>query len=129
MKILFIEDVPEFSEIVTEILSTRGHSVTLIDNADDAIRAVPRASDWELVILDLMMRLGSLIPPGEVKETGIAIYRRLRSTHKDLNILILTALAKPDVWDNFTDDPHTRYFQKPLYPDKTLFFQNVEVWL
>lgn len=121
MKILFIEDNPEFSNIVSDILRDAGHSVEVIDNADDAVAVLPRSREFDLVILDIMMMLGSTINGAEAPETGIAIYKRLRKLNGDIRVLVLTALAKKDIWSHFSGDSRVQYFGKPIPKDTSRF--------
>jgi len=126
MKILFIEDNPEFSSIVSDMLVDAGHVVEVIDNADDAVNSLPRSTDFDLVILDIMMMLGSKINGSEAPETGIALYRRLRELNSNVRVLVLTALAKKDIWEYFYSDAKAQYFGKPIPRDTTSFLKVVE---
>lgn len=125
MKILFIEDNPEFSSIVSDMLTDAGHAVEIIDNADDAVGAIPRAVEFDLIILDIMMMLGSKINGTEAPETGIALYRRLRKSNTNVRVLVLTALAKKDIWEHFQTDSKAQYFGKPIPRDTSGFLSIV----
>jgi CheY-like chemotaxis protein len=122
MKILFIEDNPEFSNIVAELLRDVGHEVEIVNSADDAVAILPSHQKFDLVILDIMMMLGSKINVSEASETGIAIYKRLRKLNKNIRVLVLTALTKKDIWTEFSGDPFAEYFGKPIPKDTSRFF-------
>jgi CheY-like chemotaxis protein len=126
MKILFIEDNPEFSYIVADLLGDAGHEVEVVNSADDAIAILPRLQEFNLVILDIMMMLGSKIDVSEASETGIAIYKRLRKFNKNIRVLVLTALAKKDIWTEFSSDPFAEYFGKPIPKDTSRFLEMVK---
>ncbi|MDD5058375.1 MAG: response regulator [Sideroxydans sp.] len=126
MKILFIEDNPEFSSIVAEILRDAGHDVEVINNADDAVNALLRHQEFDLVILDIMMMLGKTINEKEAPETGIAIYKRLRKLNTSIRVLVLTALTKKDIWIHFSSDPKVQYFGKPIPKDNARFLAMVD---
>ena len=126
MKILFIEDNPEFASIVSNLLIDAGHLVKVINNADDAVDILPSATQFDLIILDIMMMLGSKINRLEAPETGIAIYKRLRAVNNYTRVLVLTALAKNDIWDYFKTDPNAEYFGKPIPRNMESFFKAIE---
>jgi CheY-like chemotaxis protein len=113
MKILFIEDNPEFSKYLSILLESYGHNVELCDNADQAVGMLDRLCEFNLVVLDLMMILGSIIRPDEGKETGIALYKRIRKLNMKIAILVLTAQDKADIWEDFKTDPKVAYHHKP----------------
>lgn len=121
MKILFIEDNPEFSSIVADLLRDAGHVVEIVSSADDAITILARHQEFDLVILDIMMMLGSRIKESEASETGIAIYKRLRKLNNNIRVLVLTALSKKDIWSEFNNDPLAKYFGKPIPKDTSRF--------
>jgi len=126
MKILFIEDNPEFLRYVKNILEKAGHNVTEVDNADDAVSAIDTISSYDLVILDIMMMLGDIIEETEAKETGIAIYRRIREKDKKIKILILSARGKGDIWSFFEHDQNVSYHGKPIPSNYDNFLSVVE---
>lgn len=127
MRILFIEDNPDFSSIVSALLRDEGHKVIEINNADAAVKAIEAdTSNFDIVILDIMMMLGSIINENEAPETGIAIYKRLRKTNKSIRVLVLTALSKKDIWRHFVADSNVQYFGKPIPSDTKKFLDIVE---
>ena len=127
MRILFIEDNPEFLGYVSELLRTEGHEVIEVDNADAAVNAIKDVSSYDLVILDIMLMLGSIINQNEANETGIAIYKRIRKIDKNIRILVLSARGKGDIWDFFCDDLNATYHGKPIPSDYQKFSSNHEV--
>ncbi|WP_445370169.1 response regulator [Methylomonas sp. HW2-6] len=127
MRILFIEDNPDFLSIVSALLRDEKHKVVEINNADDAVKAVENdTSNFDLVILDIMMMLGTIINENEAPETGIAIYKRLRKRNKSIRVLVLTALSKKDIWRHFETDNNVTYFGKPIPSDTKKFLDIVE---
>lgn len=125
MKILFIEDNPEFSKIVLDDLEDFGYTVKLIDNADDAVRELEVISQYDLVILDIMLMLGTIIDEHEAEDTGTAIYKRLRKINRDIRIVILTALSEHDIWKEFSGDPNVVYYGKPITTDIVDFLKEI----
>ena len=123
MNILFIDDHPEFLKEMADQLEDHGHTVKRCLRADDAVGELDRINDYDLIILDIMMRLGTMIRPEEAPETGIAIYKRLRRLAAKLPVLVVSALAKDRFWQQsgFAQDPHAAYFGKPLGSDERIY--------
>jgi CheY-like chemotaxis protein len=119
MKILFVDDHPEFLKEMVAQLEDCGHDVKPCLRADDAVREIDSIGSFDVVALDIMMRLGTIIKPNEVPEvanTGLALYNRIRQKSRDIPILVITALAKDRFWRqyNFATDSHSSYLAKPL---------------
>ncbi len=124
MNILFIEDNPEFASAITTLLIDRGHNVTLCDNADDAVQAIPTLEKYRVIILDIMMMLGSVVQSSEGRETGIAIYKRIRKVNPKIRIVVLTAQNKMDIWADFQQDTNVLFHHKP--PQMPMLYKQIE---
>jgi CheY-like chemotaxis protein len=122
MNILAVDDHPEFLASISEELEDCGHQVTRCVRADEAVAALARIGEYDLVILDIMMRLGSAIEPGEASETGIAIYRRLRRISIDVPVVVISAKSKDRFWkeEGFSKDHRAVYFAKPLKAEENI---------
>jgi CheY-like chemotaxis protein len=79
----------------------------------------------DVIILDLMMRLGSKINPAEAGETGTALYKRIRTFAPNIPVVVLTARSKSEVWDDFAGDNHACYLGKPV-SDTEEFYDVIE---
>jgi CheY-like chemotaxis protein len=128
MNISLIEDEAECYENYIPLLKDRGHTVELYIDADDVVKNLETICKSDIVLLDLMLQLGTIIDYKEAPETGIAIYHRIRTLSKDIPILIVSARIKSDVWDNFNADGRTSYIEKPVNNLK-YFFEQIEQWL
>lgn len=84
-KIGLAEDDLKIAELIKTGLQEYGYEVTSINNGLQALESFQN-THFDLVILDLMM-------PGL---NGIELCRQLRTTHKTLPILMLTALGSID---------------------------------
>ncbi|MNJ93945.1 Response regulator MprA [compost metagenome] len=84
-KIGLAEDDLKIAELIKTGLEEYGYEITNISNGIQALESF-QTNDFDLVILDLMM-------PGL---NGIELCRQLRTTHKTLPILMLTALGSID---------------------------------
>src|SRR5882724_139724 len=106
--ILMVEDDPEISRLVAEVLRREGFEIE-ISETGEAMDAVMRRARPDLIVLDLML-------PGE---DGLSICRRLRQTD---NVPILMLSAKSDEIDRVVglemgaDD----YLAKPFGPRELL---------
>ena len=79
--ILFVDDEPQLSEIVSEMLGRLGYEVTAFRNAVDALACVTENPDrFDLVITDMTMP----------KMNGAELAAKLRAIRADLSILICT---------------------------------------
>jgi len=84
-KIGLAEDDQKIAELIKTGLEEYGYEITSISNGLHALESF-QTNHFDLVILDLMM-------PGL---NGIELCRQLRTTHKTLPILMLTALGSID---------------------------------
>jgi DNA-binding response OmpR family regulator len=106
--ILIVEDDPEISRLVAEVLRKEGFEIE-ISETGEAMDAIMRRLRPDLIVLDLML-------PGE---DGLSICRRLRQTD---NVPILMLTAKSDEIDRVVglemgaDD----YLAKPFGPRELL---------
>lgn len=85
LNVLIVEDNDNLRESIVDALSVRGYHVLGIDCAE----ALPEQTNLELLdlaILDLNL-------PGE---DGLSLAKRLRETHPDLGIIMLTARTQPE---------------------------------
>lgn len=124
MNILFVEDNPDFSGPASDVLEALGHAVTVVDSADAFVEIEEKLANFDLAIIDVMMRLGTKIQAKEAPETGIAIFRRLRRRHPRMPVLFLTALARREIAEIVQFDNITGYHGKPI-PRDTSSLENV----
>lgn len=85
-RICFIEDDPTIRELVGEKLVREGFDITSYDNAEEILKAGPKALNWDLYIVDIMLR-------GE--RDGLDLCRFIRRTDATVPILILSAMSEP----------------------------------
>lgn len=79
-RLLLVDDDRGIRDLLTRYLGDQGFTVKTAENAQTMDRLLNREA-FDLLILDLML-------PGE---DGLSICRRLRETHPELGILMLTA--------------------------------------
>lgn len=127
MKIALIEDEADCYEVYKTFLENAGHKVHVYEEADNVVENLDSIARNDIVILDLMLQLGSVIQPNEANETGTAIYKRLRNINSTLPIVIVTARLKHDIWNDFKGDDFVKYIEKPI-SDLDEFISIVTNW-
>jgi len=107
-QILVVEDETHIAEGLRFNLEAEGHSVSVTDNGEEALRKLaPGGQPFDAVVLDVML-------PGK---DGFTVVRELRKAANYVPVLILTARGRPeDVLTGFeagADD----YLPKPFNLD------------
>ena len=103
LRILVVDDEPEFVDVVRETLLQNGHEVTGAGDGDDAMSQVARR-DFDLILMDL----------GLPKRNGLEVVRAMRGEGIDSKIVLMTG------WDGETvgADPRVSFcdtvLQKPF---------------
>lgn len=85
MNLLLVEDEVVLRKGLVDLLHNAGHAVDVAGDGPEAVRKI-REGTLDLVLLDVML-------PGF---DGIEVCRRIRPTHPDLPILMLTARGAED---------------------------------
>lgn len=85
--ILVVEDEKDISELVALHLKREGHDVTVVENGEDALKALGKEATYDLVALDWML-------PGL---SGLEVCKKIRSNDSvavaGLPVVMLTARA------------------------------------
>jgi len=115
--IVFLDDEKGFVESYVDELEFQGHHIRHVTKVDDAMDLLKKSiEDIELLILDIMM------PPGQTfrdvntiagLETGIHVYKSIRSLSPDLPIIVFTNMH--DHAAVFEEDQATRFLKKQDY--------------
>lgn len=103
-KIGLAEDDLKIAGLIKTGLEEQGYLVTIVSNGEEALQTF-KETDFNLVILDVMM-------PGM---NGIAVCKSLRSSNKDLPILMLTALGSIDDKVTGLNSGADDYLVKPFH--------------
>jgi DNA-binding NtrC family response regulator len=85
IKLLVVDDEPDFLDTIGERLEAHGFDVTRASNGPDAIAAA-RQGGFDIALLDLKMP----------EMDGVELLRILREEHKFLEVIILTGYASID---------------------------------
>ena len=106
MRILIVEDEQKLAEILMRSMRAEGFTVDAVGTVEDALQWADD-DHYDLVVLDLLLPDGS----------GTDVLRRMRSQHKNVPVLVLTARGDIDTKvENFeagADDYLTKPFALP----------------
>ena len=117
LNILLAEDNPVNQQVAATMLTTRGHTVDVVDNGRRAVEAL-ETKRYDLVLMDIQMPVLD----------GLAATREIRNTLglRDLPILALTARAMPSEREQCLRAGINGLVTKPIKPHE--LFAAVEGW-
>lgn len=82
-KVLIVEDDSDYRELLSEVISSAGISVTAVGTGDEGLEKIQSEADIDLIILDIFM-------PGM---DGMTFYHKLMGLVKrNIRVIILTNL-------------------------------------
>jgi formate transporter len=115
LKVLVVDDDPDFIDLTDMILTKEGYEVSSAANGHQALQAM-RAERPDLVLLDVMMAT-----PLE----GVSVARKMSGdpTLKDVPIIMVSSIDSSQHADLLPDDMHIptdAWISKPLDPDDLL---------
>jgi CheY-like chemotaxis protein/CHASE3 domain sensor protein len=118
-RILVVEDDIRNVYALTNILEPRGAVVEIARNGQEALDRLNRASDIDLILMDVMMPVMD----------GLAATRAIRENPawQSLPVITLTAKAMPDDQERCIEAGANDYMAKPLDVEKLLSL--VRVWM
>ena len=82
-KVLLVDDEEKFRTSLARRLNLRGYETIDLDNGEDAIKAVRRDSDIDVVLLDRKMP----------NMDGEQVLREIKSFRPEIQVIMLTAFA------------------------------------
>ncbi len=81
VKVLVVDDDKESRELLSEVLTTGGYSVGLVENAEAARATLRREEDYHIVIADLRMPNGS----------GLDLLKELRREKAKCEVILMSS--------------------------------------
>ena len=108
IKILVCEDEVHIQRLVRLVLEKQGYEVAIANNGDECLKLLGEGLAPDLVLLDILM-------PGI---DGLQVLRTIKSnpTLKNLNVVLLTALAQENVVLQGIKLGARDYIRKPFSP-------------
>jgi CheY-like chemotaxis protein len=107
LTILLAEDTPANQQVVSCVLSRRGHRVVVVDNGVEAVAAVEREA-FDVVLMDMTM------PVMDGYEATEAIRQRQKTGEPRLPVIALTAHAMQGDREKCTAAGVDAYLAKPI---------------
>jgi DNA-binding NtrC family response regulator len=106
LQLLLVEDDPDYRELLSDYLTSLGHSVVEFSSAEEALRHVQESTEKppSLVLTDLRMRHMS----------GMDLARALRRVHPDLPIILMTAFGERQLPYDTIGLGRSSYVEKPF---------------
>jgi len=119
-RVLYVEDDIEERKRLVDFLRLKGYIVDTADDGPQALAAL-RSSEYDLVILDVMMAPGNELKGEDVAsgfETGKVLLRKLREEMKSHTpVIVLTAHPGAELENQIRDLGVAAYLNKPIAPD------------
>ncbi len=102
MKILIIDDDRFLTKSMERSLTKGGYDITVINKASDIVGNMKKIKDYDLILLDLMMRKPADLDVRPEEETGEALFRSIRKLKKSMPVIIITGKDKDDIKTKFS---------------------------
>lgn len=114
-KILYIDDDALMTEVMRDNLEKNGnHAVRYEKRAAEAAATIESGEHFDIIVLDLMMRKGSLEAKEKETQTGYILYRVIRDCRPDVPILVLTVLKDEQAPTVLRTDNKLQWLRKPI---------------
>ena len=105
-RLAIVDDDASFSQYLTILLGTSGYDVTTYRRGEDLLRALAKGQPMDVVLLDVLM-------PGM---DGLETLRAVRSTHPDVQVIMLSGTQAPATIVNAVRLGAVDYVLKPDDP-------------
>lgn len=110
LKLLVVDDEPEFRTLLRIILKKQGYSVDLAENGHQAIDMINQ-TDYDIVLTDMMM----------AGVDGMAVLEHVKSVDEDIACIIITAHASVENAVLAMKKGAFSYFIKSNHPQELIF--------
>ena len=106
LRLLLVEDDADYRELLSDYLTSLGHSVVEFSSAEDALRHVTESTDElpGLVLTDMRMQ----------RTSGMELARTLRRAHPHLPIILMTAFGERQLAQDAIRLGCSAYVEKPF---------------
>ena len=106
MLLLLVEDDTDYRELLSDYLTSLGHSVVEFASAEDALRHITGSADEPpgLVLTDMRMQ----------RMSGMDLARALRHAHPLLPIILMTAFGERQLAQDAIRLGRSAYVEKPF---------------
>lgn len=125
MKILIIDDDYYFSDELSFLLQDRGHVTRIINNVEEILSNLTIVNDFDLITLDVMMKLSSEYQIEESIDAGVTIFKKIRE-FSNIPVIMISAMNYSAIKDKIKPYKNLFYFGKPFTHDITEIFEMIE---
>lgn len=101
--VLVVDDDPDMGSLVEDIMSERGHAVTVVTNGQDALKHLGQA-DYEVVLTDLRMK----------GMQGLELLSEVKRSHPHTNVILMTAFGSVETAVDAMKHGAYDYLTKPV---------------
>ena len=109
LRILVVDDNRDFAETLADVLSLRGHSVTIADSGDGAIQEF-RCNAYDLTLMDVKL-------PGK---NGVESFLEIRKIRPDAKVVMMTGYSVEELIKQAIDNGALEVIYKPFKMDRVL---------
>lgn len=118
-KILIIDDDRMFASDLKDIIEMEDHNrqCTIWTRVEEVLDHWEELSEYRTILLDLMMQRKwdmQVTEEEEVLDTGEILFRRIRSAHPQMRVLLLTGKNCVDISLRWQEDANMEILAKPL---------------
>ena len=113
MKILIVDDDRFLTNRLDSSLTNHGHDITVINKSTELNEKLDIFKDYDLILLDLMMRKPEKLVVNGNEETGEAVYRLIKKMDKNKPVVVITGKDRNDIATRFSREG-TKVLQKPF---------------
>jgi len=118
--ILIIEDNKIFADDIAFFVEDEGHKCTVYNSTDQVIKNWDSVGKFDVIILDLMMRIENLLQPNDDEvnlDTGEILFNKILAGFPNKRIIIVTAKT-PDEIEIDTKQKNVQVINKPFNDEK-----------
>ena len=101
--VLVVDDDPDMGSLVQDIMSERGHAVTVVTNGQDALKQLGQ-SDFEVVLTDLRMK----------GMQGLELLTEVKRSYPHTNVILMTAFGSVETAVDAMKHGAYDYLTKPV---------------
>ncbi len=114
-RILLVEDEPDNLELLSRLLTRKGHEIIPAENAADAVKFA-LAEIPELILMDLQLPTDADSPPDP--NAGLEATRAIKAEEstKDIPVIALTAHTMADHRKRISEAGCDDFQEKPIFP-------------
>lgn len=113
--VLLVEDDRFLIDDLRTFIEYEGHECTVFKGPDEVIDHLEDVSNFDVVILDIMMSRGSYLQDEDQRmETGELLFQRIREVAHEIPVIIISAKNFGDMQIDFAKESNVDTVSKPF---------------